>query len=120
MVSNQFGPSGQMVPRIFFLSRGTGCGDPEIRGPNWLGAICLGVPNVWGPFVVKGDRKWGTGSRASNGFRTKCVVAVLNGIVRACLGLLTLIRIIKPVIKFDMTAPPKRESYYILKTKDSI
>ena len=68
----KFGPSGQMVPRTFFLSRGTGCGDPEIRGPNWLGTICLGLPNVWGPFVygdriswgsfVKGDRKWGTGS----------------------------------------------------------
>ena len=37
MVPNQFGPPGQMVPSIFRLSRGTGCGDLEIRGPNWLG-----------------------------------------------------------------------------------
>ena len=63
----------------------------------------------------------GTGSggpevRASNGFGTKCVVAVSNGIVIACLGLLTLIRIIKPVIKYDMTAPPEGNlHYYILK-----
>ena len=28
MVPNQFGPPGQMVPRIFCLSKGTGCGDP--------------------------------------------------------------------------------------------
>ena len=62
----------------------------------------------------------GTGSggpevQASSGFGTKCVVAVSNGIVIACLGLLTLIRIIKPVIKYDMTAPPERKStYYIL------
>ena len=26
-----------MVPRIFCLSRATGCGDPNIWGPNWLG-----------------------------------------------------------------------------------
>ena len=33
--------------------------DPEIRGPNWLGTICLGGPNFWGPFV-QGDRiGWG-------------------------------------------------------------
>ena len=61
IVSNQFGPSKQMVPRIFHLPRGTGCGDLEIRGPNWLGTICPGGPNCWGPFV-QGDRKWGTGS----------------------------------------------------------
>ena len=28
MVPNQFGPPRQMVPRIFCLSKGTGCGDP--------------------------------------------------------------------------------------------
>ena len=55
MVPNQFGPHGQMVPRIFLSSRGTGCGDPEIRGPNWLGTICPGGPNSWGPFV-QGDQ----------------------------------------------------------------
>ena len=48
----------QMVPRIFRLSRGTGCGDPEIRGPNWLGTICPGGPNSWGPFV-QGDQIFG-------------------------------------------------------------
>ena len=58
----------------------------------------------------------GTGSggpevRASNGFGTKCVVALSNGIVIACLGLLTLIRIIKPVIKYDMTARGKATTY---------
>ena len=96
MVPNQFGTSGQMVPRIFRLSRGTGCGDLEIRGPNWLGTICPAGPNFWGPFV-HGDRIWwgpfvqwdqfygdrlsrGTGSggpevRGSNGFGTKSVAA---------------------------------------------
>ena len=51
MVPKQFGPPGQMVPRIFCLSRGTGCDDLEIWGPNWLGTICPGGPNFWGPFV---------------------------------------------------------------------
>ena len=46
MVPNQFGPHVKMVPRIFLSSRGTGCGDPEISGSNWLGTICPG-----GPFV---------------------------------------------------------------------
>ena len=55
MVPNQFGPHGQMVPRIFLSSRGTGCGDPEIRGPNWLGTTCPVGPNSWGPFV-QGDQ----------------------------------------------------------------
>ena len=94
MVPNQFGPPGQMVPRIFCLSRGTGCGDPELRGPNWLGTICPGGPHFWGPFVqgdqigwapfFQGDRFYGdflsrgTGSGepevwGSNGFGTKCV-----------------------------------------------
>ena len=41
---NQFGPPGQMVPRIFPLSRGTGCWDPEIRRPNWMGTICPREP----------------------------------------------------------------------------
>ena len=76
-----FGPNRQMVPRIFCLSRGTGCGDLEIQRPNWLGTICQGGPNFgvcpWGPNLlrticpggsmlwgsfVQGDRKWGPGS----------------------------------------------------------
>ena len=86
-----------MVPRIFRLCRGTGCGDPEIQGLNWLGTICPGGPNFggpfvhgdrggWGPFVqgnqFYGDRlSRGTGSRGpevrgSNGFGTKCVTAI--------------------------------------------
>ena len=36
----QFGPPGQMVLRIFRLTRGKGCGHPGIRGPNWLGTFC--------------------------------------------------------------------------------
>ena len=47
----KFGPHGQMVPRIFRLFSGTGCGDPEIQGLNWLGTICPGGPNFGGPFV---------------------------------------------------------------------
>ena len=83
MVPNQFGPSRQMVPRIFRLSRRTGCGDPEIQGLNWLGTICPGGPNFWGPFVQgdqfygnrlsRGTGSWGPEVRGSNGFGTKCV-----------------------------------------------
>ena len=47
MVPNQFGPPGQMVHRTFLLSRGTDCGVPEIWGPNLLGTICPGGPNIW-------------------------------------------------------------------------
>ena len=55
----KFGPPGQMVPRIFRLSMETGCGDPELQGPNWLGTICPGGPSFGGPFV-HGDRIfWG-------------------------------------------------------------
>ena len=84
---------GQMVPRIFCLSRVTGSGDPQILGPNWLWTFCPGGPNFGGPFV-HGDRIWwgpfvlghqflasfvqGKGSgglkvRESNGFGTECV-----------------------------------------------
>ena len=38
----KFGPPGQMVPRIFRLSMETGCGDLEIRGPNWFGLVVQG------------------------------------------------------------------------------
>ena len=55
MVPNQFGPPGQMVPKILFLSRGTGYDALQIWGPNWLGTICPGGPNFWGPFV-QGDQ----------------------------------------------------------------
>ena len=44
-------PPGQMVHRIFCLSRGTGYDDLEIWGPNWLETICPGGPNLLGPFV---------------------------------------------------------------------
>ena len=27
---------------------GTGCGDPEIQGPKWLGTICPRGPNLLG------------------------------------------------------------------------
>ena len=85
-----------MVPRIFHLSRGAGCRNPIIRGPNWLGTICPGGPNFWGPFVhgdricwgpfVQGDQfygdrlsrgtgSWGPEVRGSNGLRTKCIEA---------------------------------------------
>ena len=66
-----------MVPKIFLLSRGTGCGDLEIRGPfvqgdqilgghlsrgiNFMGIVC---PESGGPEV-----------RGSNEFGTKCVAA---------------------------------------------
>ena len=68
---------------LFCLSRGTGCDDLEIWGPNWLGTICpwgpnwletvcpggpnwLGTicprgPDFWRPFV-HGNSKWGTRS----------------------------------------------------------
>ena len=69
MVLNQFVLPRQMVLRIFHLSRGTGCGDPEIWGPNWLETICPREPNFGGPFVhghqiwwglfVQGDRIYG-------------------------------------------------------------
>ena len=57
IASNQFDPPGQMVPRISWLSMGTGCGDLEIWGPEWLGTICPGGPNFLGPFV-HGDQIW--------------------------------------------------------------
>ena len=47
MVPNKFGPTGQIVPKIFHSSW-TGYGDPEIRGPNWLGTICPWGPNLMG------------------------------------------------------------------------
>ena len=40
MVPNQFGPPRQMVPKIFRLSD---CGDPEIRGINFMGIVCPGT-----------------------------------------------------------------------------
>ena len=46
----------KMAPRIFYLSRGKGCGDLEIREPNWLGNICPKGTILWGLFV-QGDRK---------------------------------------------------------------
>ena len=72
-VPNQFGPPGEMIPRIFHLSRGTGCGDPEIGGLLDQGNLILGDHCPWGPnlirticpggsilcwFFVQGDRKW--------------------------------------------------------------
>ena len=51
MVPNQFGPLRQMVPWIFRLSRGTGWGDTEFMGPNWLGTICPGDQIFGGSFV---------------------------------------------------------------------
>ena len=69
IVHNQFGPSRQMVPRIFRLSRGTGCGDPEIRGPNWLGTIFPGEQ------IFRDHLSIGTEVQGSNGFGTKCVAA---------------------------------------------
>ena len=50
IVPNQIGPPRQMVPKIFCLSKGTGWGDLEIRGPNWLGTICPGGPNASQPY----------------------------------------------------------------------
>ena len=41
------GPTRQMVP---FVQRER-LWDPEIQGPNWLGTICPGGPDFWGPFV---------------------------------------------------------------------
>ena len=83
------------------LSRRTKClGIICPWGPNFMGILCQGRQEV-------GDRK--SGHQMGSG--TKCVVAVLNGIVIACLGLLTLIRIIKPVIKYDMTARGKATTY---------
>ena len=55
-VPNQFGTPGQMVLRIFRLSMETGCGDLEIRGPNWFGTICLGRPNFGGPSERKSNQ----------------------------------------------------------------
>ena len=57
MGPNQFGPPGQMVPKIFYLPRGEGFCDLGIGGPDWLGAICPWGPNFWGPFV-QGDQIW--------------------------------------------------------------
>ena len=77
-----------MVPRIFHLSWGTGCGDPKIWRPNWLGIICSGGPNVWRPnlmgticpggsilwgLIVQGNEWLEVGG--SSGFGTKCVAA---------------------------------------------
>ena len=42
-----------MVPRIFHLSRGTGCGDLEIRGPNWLGPFVQG-DQIFGDHLSRG------------------------------------------------------------------
>ena len=96
MVPNQLGSPRQIVHRIFRLSRGTGCGHPEIQGPNSLGTICPRGTNFLGPFVhgdqicwglfVQGDQfhgdclSKGKGSqgvevRGSNRFGTKCVAA---------------------------------------------
>ena len=73
MVTNQFGPHRQMVPRIFHLSGGgdrlweSGSMGIELVGdhlPKWtkfFGTICLGGLILWGSFV-QWDRKWGTGS----------------------------------------------------------
>ena len=36
-----------MVPRIFCLSMGTGSGDTEIQGLNWLGTWSPGIKWVW-------------------------------------------------------------------------
>ena len=91
MVPNQFGPPGQMVLRIFCFSSGTGCGDPEIWGPNFWGPFVHGHRIWWGLSVQRdqfyGDHlSRGTESgvpevRGSNGFGTKFVAAE---IVRAC------------------------------------
>ena len=43
--------------RMFCMSRGKGCRDPEIRVSNWLGSNCPGGPNFWAPFV-HGDQIW--------------------------------------------------------------
>ena len=72
MVTSQFGPPRQMVPRIFHMSRGTCCRDLEIQGVNLLGTICPWGPNLLGTICpggsvllgsfVQGDGKSGTGS----------------------------------------------------------
>ena len=81
MVTHQFVPHGQMVPRIFHLSKGTGTelvGDHLSKGtgtelvgdhlcpggPTLLGTICPGGYILWGLFV-QGNRKWGTGNGGS-------------------------------------------------------
>ena len=89
----KFDSSGQMVPKIIHLSRGTGCRDLEIGGLNLLGTIWSEGPNFLGPFVhgdqiwwgpsVQRDQFYGAGSgvieiQGSNGFGTKCVTASLN------------------------------------------
>ena len=68
MVPNQFGPPRQMVPIIFCLSRGTGCRDPEIQGPNLLRTICPGGLILWESFVQenrKSGDQMGSGPNAS-------------------------------------------------------
>ena len=48
------------------MSRGIGFRDQEIQGLNWLGIICSGGPNFWGPFG-HGDRTcWGPLSNGIN------------------------------------------------------
>ena len=75
-VPNKFSPHGQMVPqnsvpmdkwsttnlvplenvpKIFHLSRGTCCGDPEMRGPNWESFV-QGGPNFFGDHLSIGTK----------------------------------------------------------------
>ena len=52
-----------MVPRIFRLSRGTGCGNPEIWGPNGLGGVGDHLSRGTkcdGDRLSRGTKFWGT------------------------------------------------------------
>ena len=63
MVPNQFGPPKQMVSRIFRLSRGIGCGDPNFWGPIvHEDQICCGPfvqgDQFYGDNLFRGTVKW--------------------------------------------------------------
>ena len=96
LVPNQFGPPGQMVPspgqmvpRIFWLSRGTGCRDPEIRGTKlvedhlskgtkFLETICLWGPNLIGTICPGGSILSGLLSRGTGSSGIKWVWAQMR------------------------------------------
>ena len=81
MVPIQFGPTGQMVPRIFSLSRGTSCddlrmgtkfvGDHLSRGTKMVGDRLSRGTKLFGDQLSMGTKSGGPEVRGSNGFGTK-------------------------------------------------